>query len=189
MTNVDCGPRLGSLESAAGTGRRGLTDDGNDRERPRPCAAFRRGGPAFDAVATPRSRRRDDGRRRRPRRRLCRADAGRSTRRAPPILVDPRDSRATNFDSVLPGLGTDSAAIASQVSVIESRDLLSRVFDELHLANDPEYARRGLDGRRHVAPAQAATDHPGSEVRELPRPCRGRPRGPDLCHRRQRHLL
>ena len=62
------------------------------------------------------------------------------------ILVDPRDSRATNFDSVLPGLGTDSAAIASQVSVIESRDLLSQVFDELHLADDPEYAARGLSG-------------------------------------------
>ena len=62
------------------------------------------------------------------------------------ILVDPRDSRATNFNSVLPGLGSDSAAIASQVSVIQSRDLLSKVFDELHLAADPEFASRGLLG-------------------------------------------
>ena len=62
------------------------------------------------------------------------------------LLVDPRDSRATNFNSVLPGLGADSAAIASQVSVIGSRDLLGRVFDELGLENDAEYARRGLAG-------------------------------------------
>src|SRR4051812_8094218 len=44
------------------------------------------------------------------------------------ILVDPRDVKTTNIDSVLPGIGSDSAAIASQVSVIQSRDLLGRVF-------------------------------------------------------------
>jgi succinoglycan biosynthesis transport protein ExoP len=31
------------------------------------------------------------------------------------ILVDPRDARATNLDSVLPGIGADSAAISRQV--------------------------------------------------------------------------
>ncbi|MGN6552093.1 MAG: GumC family protein, partial [Pararhizobium sp.] len=56
------------------------------------------------------------------------------------ILVDPRDSRATNYDSVLPGIGADSAAIASQVSVIDSRDLLGKVYDEEHIAGDPEFA-------------------------------------------------
>jgi uncharacterized protein involved in exopolysaccharide biosynthesis len=60
------------------------------------------------------------------------------------ILVDPRDPRATNFDSVLPGIGADSAAIASQVSVIGSTDLLRKVFDQEKLANDPEFAGHGL---------------------------------------------
>lgn len=59
------------------------------------------------------------------------------------ILVDPRDVRSTNIDSVLPGIGADSAAIASQVSVIESRDLLAEVFADLQLESDPEYASSG----------------------------------------------
>jgi len=59
------------------------------------------------------------------------------------ILVDPRDAKTTNIDSVLPGIGADSAAIASQVSVIESRDLLGKVYASLDLASDPEYAGGG----------------------------------------------
>lgn len=60
------------------------------------------------------------------------------------ILVDPRDSRATSFDTVLPGIGADSAAIASQVAVIESSDLLNAVFESEQLQNDPEFSGRGL---------------------------------------------
>src|SRR5690348_1400658 len=60
------------------------------------------------------------------------------------ILVDPRDSRATNLNSVLPGIGADSAAIASQVSVIDSTDLLRKVFDDEKLADDSEFAGGGL---------------------------------------------
>src|SRR3954469_12385468 len=59
------------------------------------------------------------------------------------ILVDPRDVKSTNIDNVLPGIGADSAAIASQVSVIESRDLLGKVYDTLGLATDPDYAAGG----------------------------------------------
>jgi uncharacterized protein involved in exopolysaccharide biosynthesis len=55
------------------------------------------------------------------------------------ILLDPRDSRATGLDTVLPGLGADSAAISSQVSVIESTDLLGSIFDEMHIADDSEF--------------------------------------------------
>lgn len=73
------------------------------------------------------------------------------------ILVDTRDARATTLDSVLPGIGADSAAISSQVSVIESRDLLGAVFDANGLANDPEFADPGLFAKlmsrfRPVAP-------------------------------------
>ncbi|OBZ95834.1 exopolysaccharide biosynthesis protein [Pararhizobium polonicum] len=60
------------------------------------------------------------------------------------ILIDPRDSRATNFDSVLPGIGMDSAAIASQVFVIQSRDLLMKVLESEGIESDPEFADRGL---------------------------------------------
>ena len=55
-----------------------------------------------------------------------------------------RDSRATNLNSVLPGIGADSAAIASQVSVIDSTDLLRKVFDDENLGEDPEFAGGGL---------------------------------------------
>ncbi len=73
------------------------------------------------------------------------------------ILVDPRDVRSTNIDSVLPGIGADSAAIASQVSVIESRDLLAEVYADLKLENDPEYASSGgiLSFLRPTAPSSA----------------------------------
>jgi succinoglycan biosynthesis transport protein ExoP len=60
------------------------------------------------------------------------------------LLVDPRDSRATNLNDVLPGIGADSAAIASQVSVIESQDLLDDVFEQQAIEHDPEYSGSGI---------------------------------------------
>lgn len=61
------------------------------------------------------------------------------------ILIDPRDIKSTNIDTVLPGIGADSAAITSQVSIILSRDLLHDVFTSLNLASEPEFAAgRGL---------------------------------------------
>jgi uncharacterized protein involved in exopolysaccharide biosynthesis len=76
------------------------------------------------------------------------------------ILVDPRDIKTTNIDSVLPGIGADSAAIASQVSVIQSRDLLGKVFDKLGLAADPEFAATGGGLLGMLRPAKPA----GEEV-------------------------
>jgi uncharacterized protein involved in exopolysaccharide biosynthesis len=60
------------------------------------------------------------------------------------ILVDPREPTTTATDNVLPGLGSDSAAISSQVAVIESRELLSTVFDAEGIEHDPEFAAPGL---------------------------------------------
>ena len=60
------------------------------------------------------------------------------------ILIDPRDVKTTNIDNVLAGIGADSAAVASQVSVIQSRDLLDAVFTDLKLETDPEYTSTGL---------------------------------------------
>jgi len=69
------------------------------------------------------------------------------------LLIDPRDARSTQFETVLPGIGADSAAVASQVFVIESRDLLMAVFDGEDIANDPEFAEGGLLSLIGLSPA------------------------------------
>lgn len=56
------------------------------------------------------------------------------------VLVDPRGTNATKTPNVVEGIGTDSAAIASQAAIIGSRESLRAVFNTLKLANDPEYA-------------------------------------------------
>lgn len=60
------------------------------------------------------------------------------------ILLDPRESVTINSTNVLSGIGSDSAAIASQVSVVRSPELLRKVFEAENLANDPEFSRSGL---------------------------------------------
>jgi uncharacterized protein involved in exopolysaccharide biosynthesis len=56
------------------------------------------------------------------------------------VLVDPRKPQTTDTDNVLPGIGSDSAAIASQVAVISSRELLMTVFEREGLVDDPEFS-------------------------------------------------
>jgi uncharacterized protein involved in exopolysaccharide biosynthesis len=60
------------------------------------------------------------------------------------LLIDPRDQRTTNLNDVLPGIGADSAAITSQISIIESEELLSAVMADEHIATDPEFSGSGL---------------------------------------------
>lgn len=60
------------------------------------------------------------------------------------LLIDPRDARSTSFETVLPGIGPDSAAVASQVFVIQSRDLLMEVFDSQGIAEDDEFVGGSL---------------------------------------------
>ncbi len=67
------------------------------------------------------------------------------------VMIDPRDPRATNLNNVLPGIGSDSAAIASQVFVIESRDLLMKVFESENIENDPEFSAGGVLSRIGLA--------------------------------------
>ncbi|MFK0160997.1 GumC family protein [Rhizobium sp. NPDC090279] len=67
------------------------------------------------------------------------------------IMIDPRDPRATNLNNVLPGIGSDSAAIASQVFVIESRDLLMKVFESENIESDSEFSNGGLLSRVGLA--------------------------------------
>lgn len=56
------------------------------------------------------------------------------------LLVDPRETRFTDADEVLSGIGPDSAAIASQVEVLRSRELLTNVLRKENLFKDPEFA-------------------------------------------------
>lgn len=67
------------------------------------------------------------------------------------VMIDPRDPRATNLNNVLPGIGSDSAAIASQVFVIESRDLLMKVFESENIESDPEFSAGSLLSRIGLA--------------------------------------
>lgn len=60
------------------------------------------------------------------------------------LLIDPRDARSTRFETVLPGIGPDSAAVASQVFVIQSRSLLMAVFEAEGIEQDAEFADGGL---------------------------------------------
>ncbi len=59
------------------------------------------------------------------------------------ILVDPREIRLTDANEVLSGIGSDSAAITSQLAVLQSRDLLMPVLERENVFSDPEFTRSG----------------------------------------------
>src|SRR5271163_5027475 len=56
------------------------------------------------------------------------------------VLVDPRDPHVTDTPAVLSGIGTDAAAVESQVEIIHSSVLVGKVINSLNLANDSEFA-------------------------------------------------
>jgi polysaccharide biosynthesis transport protein len=55
------------------------------------------------------------------------------------VLVDPRQQRVLQSDAVLSGIGNDMAAVDSQVEVIQSAQIASKVISELKLDQDPEF--------------------------------------------------
>lgn len=55
------------------------------------------------------------------------------------VLVDPRQQRVLQSDSVLPGIGNDMAAVDSQVEVIQSAPIATKVIKDLKLDEDPEF--------------------------------------------------
>ncbi len=56
------------------------------------------------------------------------------------ILIDPRQTRVISSEDVLSGIGSDRAAVESQVELIESSALALRIVDQLKLDEDPEFA-------------------------------------------------
>lgn len=57
------------------------------------------------------------------------------------ILSDPRQERVVQSEAVLPGIGSDAAAVESQVELLSSTELIRRVMNKLGLFSDPEFAR------------------------------------------------
>ena len=60
------------------------------------------------------------------------------------VLVDPRQQRVTNSEAVISGIGSDAAAVESQVELIESSSLARKVVARLNLDQDPEFAAASL---------------------------------------------
>jgi uncharacterized protein involved in exopolysaccharide biosynthesis/Mrp family chromosome partitioning ATPase len=60
------------------------------------------------------------------------------------VLVDPRQPRVTASEAVLSGIGSDAAAVESQVELIQSSALAQRVIARLSLDQDPEFATPSL---------------------------------------------
>jgi succinoglycan biosynthesis transport protein ExoP len=66
------------------------------------------------------------------------------------ILIDPRQPRVTNSEAVLSGIGSDAAAVESQVELIESSDLAKKVIASTNLAADPEFnSKSSFESIRH----------------------------------------
>jgi capsular exopolysaccharide synthesis family protein len=59
------------------------------------------------------------------------------------VIIEDRQNKAVDVDSIFSGLPTDESSIENQVQILRSRNLLSRVIDKLHLDQTPEFAATG----------------------------------------------
>ena len=64
------------------------------------------------------------------------------------LFIDPRPKKIVSEDTTQGGLGTDLALLESQVAIIKSDAVLSRVVDKEKLAIDPEFAPPPSTGLR-----------------------------------------
>ena len=55
------------------------------------------------------------------------------------IMLETRQSKVVDFENVLSGISPEMATVLSEVEVIGSTSLISRVVDKLHLVQDPEF--------------------------------------------------
>jgi uncharacterized protein involved in exopolysaccharide biosynthesis/Mrp family chromosome partitioning ATPase len=60
------------------------------------------------------------------------------------VLIDPRQPRVTTSEAVLSGIGSDAAAVESQVELIESSALAQKVIAKLQLDSDPEFTEPSI---------------------------------------------
>lgn len=76
------------------------------------------------------------------------------------IVIDPRQIQVLDSAGVLSGIGANSAAISSQVEIIQSRTLVREVFDKEGYTADPEFAKTRLLYRifGFILPAKPASE-------------------------------
>lgn len=55
------------------------------------------------------------------------------------VMIKSQDSRVVDFESVMAGIGSDTAAVASQIEILTSESLVGRLVDEANLVEDPEF--------------------------------------------------
>ncbi len=55
------------------------------------------------------------------------------------VLIDLRERNVADLDSVLSGLSGDNSTVESQIAVIRSRSLATRVVEQMRLDRDPEF--------------------------------------------------
>ncbi|KAA2311695.1 polysaccharide biosynthesis tyrosine autokinase [Pseudooceanicola sediminis] len=55
------------------------------------------------------------------------------------VILDSRQEKVVDFESVVGGLGRDATTINSEVEVLQSRNLLEKVVKTLDLTSDPEF--------------------------------------------------
>ena len=55
------------------------------------------------------------------------------------VMLESREDRVVNLDSVVGALSRDNAVVNSEVEVLQSRSLLGKVVDRLDLTTDPEF--------------------------------------------------
>lgn len=55
------------------------------------------------------------------------------------VLIEPRESNVVDLEAVLSGLGSDTETIQSEIEVIRSRQLISKLVDKLRLERNPEF--------------------------------------------------
>jgi succinoglycan biosynthesis transport protein ExoP len=60
------------------------------------------------------------------------------------VMLDPREPRVTTSETVLPGIGSDAAAVESQVELVQSPLLARKVIEALHLGQDPEFTSASI---------------------------------------------
>lgn len=65
------------------------------------------------------------------------------------LALDSRQSQVVDVESVLSGIGTDTAVIKTEIDIMQSRRLIGLAVDELGLMRDPEF-NSALDTRKGI---------------------------------------
>ncbi|MFC4348519.1 GumC family protein [Kordiimonas lipolytica] len=55
------------------------------------------------------------------------------------LAIESRQNSVVDLEAVMSGLGTDQAAIKTEIDVLKSRRLVGKLVDSLRLTNDPEF--------------------------------------------------